>query len=136
MEIVTGLQEPQELAVDATHVYWTTAGGAAQRSPIEGGSVETLAEDQESPRAIAVDAEYVFWANEGSGRVSANAEYAPQGQELLLCEGWACASLERVYFSRKLKKGISARSIRMATGPPPWRRISLSPAPSGCSAIT
>jgi hypothetical protein len=46
----------REIAVDDTHVYWTTGDGKVQRVLKGGGSVETLVDDQKSPGPIAVDA--------------------------------------------------------------------------------
>jgi sugar lactone lactonase YvrE len=77
------IEDPFDLAVDETHVYWThnrdnnwVAGdgaediaGAVLRIPKEGGEVEVLAPHQNGPSSIALDGEYVYWTNWASGNI-------------------------------------------------------------------
>lgn len=58
---------PCRMALDATHVYWTFAGGSAVlKLPLDGGTPVTLASGA-GPDAIAVDATTVYFANEYGG---------------------------------------------------------------------
>ena len=63
--LVTGLNSPHQLAVDATNLYWTTPGeGQVSVTPLAGGTPLTLASGLSSPGAIAVDdAVYVATAS-------------------------------------------------------------------------
>jgi sugar lactone lactonase YvrE len=55
---------PFDLAVDATHVYWTdTKASAVMKVPKEGGATVTLASDQTNVSKIAVDTTYVYWTS-------------------------------------------------------------------------
>jgi hypothetical protein len=53
------------VAVDATHVYWTTSGSVL-KTPIVGGATETLASGQLNSREVAVDAVGVYWIDYGT----------------------------------------------------------------------
>jgi formylglycine-generating enzyme required for sulfatase activity len=62
------------VAVDATHVYYTTAvnDGIVARVPIGGGQAQKIATNETSPNDIAVAADQVFWStteNEPNGRI-------------------------------------------------------------------
>ena len=71
---------PEEIAVDATHVYWTTFGfegknGAVMKVPLDGGTPTALASDQDGLTPIAIDAADVYWVrqhDEAIVRVSKN----------------------------------------------------------------
>ncbi len=75
-DVLLGLVDPspKALAVDDCCVYGT-AGGASQnegvvfRVPKTGGTVDIMANHQNSPRAIVVDASYLYWINEGDGTI-------------------------------------------------------------------
>lgn len=54
------------LAIDATHVYFTTALGDVSKVPRCGGSVVNLATKQQTPLGIAVHGEHVYFANGGA----------------------------------------------------------------------
>jgi hypothetical protein len=75
--LVSGLNAPAAIAIDATHLYWAEQGsfdaafnyshdGAVKRVPLAGGAVEVLASGLEDPYAIALDAGNVYWAEYGS----------------------------------------------------------------------
>ena len=73
-QIATIPDTPIHLALDATHVYWTSTynddTGRVSRVRKRGGPVEVLASGQASPFALAVDKDHVYWSNLGgsSGR--------------------------------------------------------------------
>lgn len=57
-------ERPKTLAVDATHVYWTTWDGFVKRAPKGGiGGAEPLAASQPAPESIYVDERHVYWTN-------------------------------------------------------------------------
>lgn len=60
--LVAGEESPEQLAVDATNVYWSVPWtGTIRRAPIGGGTPVTIASGQRAPRGIAVDARNVYW---------------------------------------------------------------------------
>lgn len=62
--IATGLRWPQQIAVDAMSVYWTTLDGNVSKAPIGGGPAVTIASGQAASGAIAVDAKNVYWGTQ------------------------------------------------------------------------
>jgi hypothetical protein len=67
-----GVKIPGEVALDATHVYWTmrdnadSPGGALYRKAlrdIRTGSPETLAGDQKNPNGVALAGSSVYWCS-------------------------------------------------------------------------
>ena len=74
--LASGQNDPQDVAVDSTNVYWTNAGGEpglgvngtvmkALKVPVDGGTAMTLASGQNYPYGIAVDTTNVYWADQG-----------------------------------------------------------------------
>jgi hypothetical protein len=67
------------LAIDGSHVYFTTLGywggrplpsaGKVQRVPLAGGPTVEIATCQAMPAPIAVDDQYVYWLNYVTGDV-------------------------------------------------------------------
>jgi hypothetical protein len=53
---------PGAIAVDAEHVYWTTAH-EVKRTGLDGGAIETLASNQGRPHALVLSATEVYWAD-------------------------------------------------------------------------
>lgn len=116
----SGLADPRNLAVDDSHVYWTTGDGKVQRVPKVGGAVETLASDQDSPGAVTVDATSVFWINEAGGKVMRVPKDASEDPKMLFkADGLRSIALDEhsMYLSRKLKKGEIRKSDKEGGSP-------------------
>jgi hypothetical protein len=61
--LLSGLDWPTRIAVDATNIYWTSSeAGTVTKMPIAGGSQTVLATGQKGATGIAVDASSVYWA--------------------------------------------------------------------------
>jgi hypothetical protein len=70
--LVSNLDEPDAIAVDATNVYFATGGsgnGTVARVPIGGGTPTTLATGQSEPVGIALNSTTVFWVTFGDGKI-------------------------------------------------------------------
>lgn len=62
--------DPRQVAVDATHLYWTDGGKPARivRAPIAGGAVETVA-ITDSAQALLLDGPYLYFGEYRNGVV-------------------------------------------------------------------
>jgi hypothetical protein len=62
---------PTNLAVDATHVYWTDWGdlGFVMKGPREGGAGVQVVGGQRKPYGVAVDATNLYWTSTQDGSV-------------------------------------------------------------------
>lgn len=68
--LASGQDDPQELVVDARHVYWASAGdGTINRVDKNGGNPAVVAGAQMSPFGIATDGTHVYWTDPGAGTV-------------------------------------------------------------------
>lgn len=69
--LASTLQNPVDLVVDTTHVYWVEYGysgmvsGAVRKVPKAGGAVIDLAGVQDGPYAMAIDDTHVYWVSVG-----------------------------------------------------------------------
>jgi hypothetical protein len=84
-------QDPIDLAVDGSHVYFVTySGGTVARVPVAGGTPVVLASDQIIPTDIAIDATSVYWAIRGDDHTQASIMKVPlaggQPQRLAVSE--------------------------------------------------
>lgn len=66
VDVLTGLDTPGGLAVDATHLFFTLAGGQVARAPLGGGAVDVLATSQRSPGCLTLIADDLYWVNTGT----------------------------------------------------------------------
>jgi hypothetical protein len=67
--IVTGLDSPRDLAVDAGHLYWASSeGGRIMRFTIADGALTEMATGQNRPHGIVVDASNVYWISTDGGQ--------------------------------------------------------------------
>jgi hypothetical protein len=61
-------QSVSNLALDGTYVYWAT-GSSVVKVPIGGGTITTLAYQQDGSMAVAVDDDFVYWATQQCGDI-------------------------------------------------------------------
>jgi hypothetical protein len=73
VELASEQMRPYAVAVNATHLYWTTNEndpgtpppnpGALKRVPLAGGNAEALASDLITPHTLALDGTSVYWTS-------------------------------------------------------------------------
>jgi hypothetical protein len=84
------MQVGRQIAVNATHVYWTFGddpnpdGGQIMSLPLSGGTPTTVAGGLDDPWPIAADASGAYWVDYGDGKVM---RAAPDGTVTTLASG-------------------------------------------------
>ena len=62
--IATGQDDPAGVAVDASHLYWASAGdNAVVEASLDGSSAHTIVTNQDEPFGVAVSAGHLYWSN-------------------------------------------------------------------------
>jgi hypothetical protein len=69
VEILAPSDNPEGIAVDATHVYWSNSGydppgssnGTVMKAPLAGGAPTPIATGLQKPRMVALNASHVYW---------------------------------------------------------------------------
>jgi hypothetical protein len=62
--LATGQGDPEDIALDATTIYWVNkTDGTVMSMPKAGGTAKVLATGQSTPRGILLDDAYVYWSN-------------------------------------------------------------------------
>lgn len=118
--VASDVGDPRDIALDATHVYWTTGAGTVQRAPKEGGAVETIAEGGGALGAIVVDGARAYWVDETAGDILQTPKDG-SGKVKKLSNGNGLRRLaldeDSVFFTRKIKKGDVRRQPKEGGGP-------------------
>jgi hypothetical protein len=66
--LASGQNQPNELTLDDTHVYWSTGGGGTVvKAPLDGGAPFTIVTGQNNPGVQAVDSASVYWTTWNDG---------------------------------------------------------------------
>jgi hypothetical protein len=67
--VLTGLDSPRDVAVDANHIYWvSTYGGQVMKLSLSDGALTTLATGQNQPHGIVIDTSSVYWISTEGAR--------------------------------------------------------------------
>ncbi len=65
-DVVTGLSEPRELAVDGSQLYVTHGGGEIARVAKTGGTISSIATGQRGPTSLDATTDRLCWVNSGT----------------------------------------------------------------------
>jgi hypothetical protein len=119
--VATAQSGPFGVAVDATHVYWTSLGslaeppdGSISRATLAGAERIEIAAGERTPHGIAVDAERVYWTNNADTPEGALSATPLAGGEVVEVAGmqnspWNIAvTADRIYWR-------TASEVRAAT---------------------
>jgi hypothetical protein len=68
--LVSGLHQPEDLAVDGTDLFFTTLGdNFVYKTTTTGGPLTVVASNQNGPMRIALDADNVYWTSTGGNAI-------------------------------------------------------------------
>ena len=65
LSFITGLNRPQGMAIDSTHIYWVTGLGAIGRANLDGTSVNESFILGAFAQGLAVDGAHIYWTTSG-----------------------------------------------------------------------
>src|SRR5437762_13960166 len=66
LTFITGLDRPQGMAIDSTHIYWVTALGTIGRANLDGTGVNgAFIIGALGAEGVADDSAHVYWTNSG-----------------------------------------------------------------------
>jgi hypothetical protein len=65
LSFITGLNRPQGMAIDSTHIYWVTGLGAIGRANLDGTSVNESFILGAFAQGLAVDSAHIYWTTSG-----------------------------------------------------------------------
>jgi hypothetical protein len=67
---IDGFRPPSSVAVDGTHIYWTTYNGTIGRADLDGSNVDQSFITTNAPQAvdIVVDGGHIYWLDERPGQ--------------------------------------------------------------------
>jgi hypothetical protein len=128
MTLAQGQDLPHNIALDETHVYWTTDGltTSIERTPKCGGAIETLYEGEDFvdlAGAIAVDGERVYWVG-GLGNGDWGVRSIPKtgGEITPLAQGFdevggIAIDEDHVYFVSDCVAGTCIQRVSKSGGP-------------------
>jgi virginiamycin B lyase len=68
LTFLSGLDQPQAIAVDGGHIYWTTSFGSIGRADLNGGNLNgNFILGAFGAKGVAVDGTHIYWTNTVSG---------------------------------------------------------------------
>jgi hypothetical protein len=68
LTFLSGLDQPQAIAVDGGHIYWTTGFGSIGRADLNGGNLNgNFILGAFGAKGVAVDGTHIYWTNTVSG---------------------------------------------------------------------
>jgi len=76
--VASGENQPTDLAVDETHIYWL-GYSTVRAAPKQGGTATDLAVSQYQPWEIALDDTFVYWTDQAPGATGAVRKVAKGG---------------------------------------------------------
>jgi hypothetical protein len=116
--LAVGLQDPQRLAIDDTHLYWIDAGTTIMRIPRGGGYAEYFVLSGRDIRDLALDSTHLYYVDRDRAGVFGVPLYG--GMEVVLATGLSdlsevAADGTRVYWTTA--NGIARLDVTEPTAP-------------------